>query len=84
MCCLLQSEGPMFTLHPGSFLSESPNYSGQSRLVIPAKLSSSRVCPLEEMGEFCRYHLIGLDGSTLEQETAGIPYFSIDKLFELP
>ena len=37
MCCLLQSEGPMFTLHPGSFLSESPNYSGQSRLVIPAK-----------------------------------------------
>ena len=36
------------------------------------------------MGEFCRYRLIGLDGSTLEQETAGIPYFSIDKLFELP
>ena len=76
----------MFTLHPGSFLSESPNYSGQSRLVIPAKtvVEQSRVCPLEEMGEFCRYRLIGLDGSTLEQETAGIPYFSIDKLFELP
>jgi hypothetical protein len=35
----------MFTLHPGSFLSESPNYSGQSRLVIPAKTVVEKSLP---------------------------------------
>ena len=79
-----QAEGLMFTLRPGSFLSKSPSYSGQSRLSIPAKTVVVQSPPLEEMGEFCRYRLFGLDGSALEQETAWTPCFSIDKLFERP
>ena len=80
----VQAEGLMFTLRPGSFLSKSPSYSGQSRLAIPAKTVVVQSPPLEEMGEFCRYRLFGLDGSALEQETAWTPCFSIDKLFERP
>ena len=80
----VRAEGLMFTLRPGSFLSKSPSYSGQSRLAIPAKTVVVQSPPLEEMGEFCRYRLFGLDGSALEQETAWTPCFSIDKLFERP
>ena len=80
----VQAEGLMFTLRPGSFLSKSPSYSGQSRLAIPAKTVVVQSPPLEEIGEFCRYRLFGLDGSALEQETAWTPCFSIDKLFERP
>ena len=80
----VQAEGLMFTLRPGSFLSKSPSYSGQSRLAIPAKTVVVQSPPLEEIGEFCRYRLFGLDGSALEQETAWTPCFSIDKLFDRP
>ena len=80
----VQAEGLMFTLRPGSFLSKSPSYSGQSRLAIHAKTVVVQSPPLEEIGEFCRYRLFGLDGSALEQETAWTPCFSIDKLFERP
>ena len=80
----VHAEGLMFTLRPGSFLSKSPSYSGPSRLAIPAKTVLVQSPPLEEVGDFCRYRLFGLDGSALEQETAWTPCFSIDKLFERP
>ena len=51
----VQAEGLMFTLRPGSFLSKSPSYSGQSRLAIPAKTVVVQSPPLEEIGEFCHY-----------------------------